>query len=242
MSAVASTPVAKGKAPAADKKVKIEKKSDTGDATTSTDSGTADGSPKKEGGRSIFLKISGETYVHFSLFKDLLTIGSKRETDTTTILTLGFRDGRELSAQVDTADVAKTSKRVREYQKSDHHDTTEQKGRSTFLKIHNETYVHFSLFSDLVTISSDVQEDGNYLLQLNFRDGRSVVTDVHKDEITRTVKRTKDFHKRLTKVDLSDVTTDAETDGETPKATSSKSKAKKEKAAVVDGAVSAALS
>ncbi len=235
----AKTTAAKGKAPATEKKVKIEKKTDAADGTT--DSGTTEGSPKKEGGRSIFLKVSGETYVHHELFRELLTIGSKRVDDNTTVLTLGFRDGRELSSQVPTSEISKASKRLKDYAKSDHCDTTEQKGRSTFLKIHNETYVHFSLFQDLVTISSDVQDDGNYLLQLNFRDGRHVVTDVPKDDITRAAKRVRDFYKRLTKVDLSDAT-DAETDGETAKASSSKVKKEKKPAAAVDGPVSATLS
>ncbi len=237
---------AKGKAKAPAPKTPKVTATDSGDVTT--DNSLDNATEEKKGGRSIFLKVAGETYVHHTLFKDLLTIGSKRESANTTYLTLGFRDGRELSAIVETPELAKTTKRMKEYSKNDNEDTTEQRGRSTFLKIHNETYVHHSLFADLLTISSDKTDDGNYTLQLNFRDGRSVVTDVEHAEIQRVVKRVKEFVKRLLKADSAStetVDTDTDVPGESSKkaATGAAGK-KKEKSATkaTDGPVSATLS
>lgn len=238
----ANSVVAKGKAKAAPK-VKVEKTAapDAADVTTDNTTGTSE---EKKGGRSIFLKVAGETCVHHTLFKDLLTIGSKREGADTSSLTLGFRDGRELSAIVENSELAKTTKRMKEYSKNDNEDTSEQRGRSTFLKIHNETYVHHSLFADLLTIASDKMEDGNFSLQLSFRDGRSVITDVEQPELQRVVKRVKEFVKRLLKAEhASAETVETDTDtGENVKASNGKKKEKTAAVKVEDGPVSATLS
>ena len=101
-----------------------------------------------------------------------------------------------------------------------------------------------------VTIASDEKEDGNYSMQINFRDGRSVLTEVEKDEIQRVVKRVKDFTKRMTKLEtsgLTDVETDAETDVTTTGKTASNAvggKKKKESSASknADGPITAASS
>jgi hypothetical protein len=152
---------------------------------------------KREGGRSIFLKVHNETYVHHTLFKDLLTIVSDKAPSGKFNLQLGFRDGRQVFSVVEEPELAKLTKRMKEYAKSDKSETTEQKGRSTFLKIHHETYVHHSLFKELVTISSNEETTGVSTLQLGFRDGRQVDTGIDtEDELKRVVKRVKEFAKK----------------------------------------------
>lgn len=165
----------------------------TVDTTEATDE-TTDG--KKEGGRSTFLKIHNDNYVHHSLFKDLVSISSDLE-DGKYSLVLGFRDGRRVSAVIEEeAELIKVTKRMKEYAKNDGADA-EQKGRSTFLKIHNENYLHHGLFKELVTITSDdrTSETGSTLL-MGFRDGRQVTAAVESDELPKVVKRVKEFAKK----------------------------------------------
>ena len=152
---------------------------------------------KREGGRSIFLKVHNETYVHHTLFKDLLAIVSDKSPSGKFNLSLEFKDGRQVFSVVDEPELAKLTKRMKEYAKSDKSEQTDQKGRSTFLKIHHETYVHHSLFKELVTISSSEESSGTSRLQLGFRDGRQIDTGIEsEDELKRVVKRVKEFAKK----------------------------------------------
>jgi len=167
----------------------------TTDGETTTDDHDTEG--KKEGGRSTFLKVHGETYVHHTLFKDLLTIATDVEPTGTIILQLGFRDGRQVDTVVEEADLIKVTKRMKEYAKEDKTDGDASKGRSTFLKIHGETYVHHSLFRDVVTIATDKANSGSFsTLQIGFRDGRQVSARVEEAEVSRVVKRVKEYVKK----------------------------------------------
>jgi hypothetical protein len=167
----------------------------TTDGETTTDEQDTEG--KKEGGRSTFLKVHGETYVHHTLFKDLLTIATDVEPTGKIILQLGFRDGRQVDTAIEEPDLIKVTKRMKEYAKEDKTDGDASKGRSTFLKIHGETYVHHSLFRDVVTIATDKANNGSFsTLQIGFRDGRQVSARVEEAEVSRVVKRVKEYVKK----------------------------------------------
>ena len=135
---------------AAKGKIRVTKPKVVDDTIDSTTEGTLE-KKEREGSRSIFLKVAGNTWVRNTSFKDLLTITTTKANATgdTTVLTLGFRDGRELSATVEDSELIKTTKRMKEYARPSPTEATEQKGRSTFLKVHGETYLHFSLLKDV---------------------------------------------------------------------------------------------